>query len=178
MFCGHQRAVALTILALAVGLTGCVGAAVNTTTLAAKGLPRADLKQRASEGDAEAQYQLGQSYCCMGPGFDTQTATEWYCLAARQGHAGAMFELGRIYRGDISRTPAPGQKLLRGLTAKQSLAHAWYWLSLSADGGHDEAHALLRKIDGKMSAEERDVSEQMLSGARSVPCEYGAVFVD
>lgn len=158
--------------------SGCVAAAVNTSTYAIKGLPRAELQPLAEAGDAAAQYELGRSWCCMGPGFDTQTATEWLCAAARQGNADAMYELGRIYLGDVSRTPAPGQKLRRALSARKSPAHAHLWLSLASEASHPDAGETLAKLDDDIAADERDAARRLAGDWRSAPCEYDDVFAD
>ena len=41
---------------------------------------------KAKANDANAQYHLGNSYCCGDSGyFDTEKAIEWWCKASRQG---------------------------------------------------------------------------------------------
>jgi TPR repeat protein len=55
---------------------------------------RVTLQESADTGDAEAQFQLGNSYCCGDGGFyDTAQAVEWWCKAAAQGHAAAKDKL-------------------------------------------------------------------------------------
>lgn len=160
----------------ALALGGCVAAAVNTTTLAVKSSGRDDLRAAAEAGDAVAQYELGKSYCCMGVGFDTQTATRWFCRAARQENRDAMYELGRIYRGDISRTPAPGQKIRRAMSAKTSDAHAYRWLARAAAADHAEAGRLLADLERDISPADRDAAAALDLDWRAAPCEYGEVF--
>ena len=157
-------------------LSGCVGAAMNASTLAVKSAPRDELLPLAEAGDSSAQYELGKSYCCMGVGFDTQTATEWLCKAARQGNADAMYELGRIYDGDVSRTMAPGQKLMRAVRAKESPAHAYLWLSLAALADHPEAQERLAELRKKMSDGDGVIADRMREAWRVAPCEYNEVF--
>lgn len=169
-------AVCCLLTAGAIGLSGCVAAAVNSTAVAVKSAPRSELRPHAESGDADAQFALGKSYCCMGPGFDTQTATEWYCKAARQDHADAMYELGRVYLGDVSRTPAPGQKLLRAVTAKRDNAVARLWLTRAAASGHAQASEALRHLDESMSEDDRRRAEQLSAQWPHVPCEYADVF--
>jgi len=42
---------------------------------------------QADRGDPEAQFRLGNAYCCGSNGFfDTKKAIQWWCRAARQGH--------------------------------------------------------------------------------------------
>ena len=164
------------VLVIAFGLTGCVAAAVNSSTLVVKGAARGDLLPEAEAGDSTAQYRLGKSYCCMGPGFDTQTATEWLCKAARQGNTDAMYELGRIYLGDLSRTPAPGQKLRRALTAKRSPSHAHMWLSVASNDGHEHALELLTELNVSIDQDELDLARQLAPNWQAVACEYEEIF--
>ncbi len=99
-------------------LTACA----NNTTVLDK---RALLQAQANEGSAEAQYQLGRSYCCgRGAGYDKVIAREWFCKAALQGHGGAQYELGRIMgeRMDSHSTPSK----------RQDLIEAYMWYSLAA----------------------------------------------
>lgn len=52
---------------------------------------------QAEEGDPEAQYRLGNAYCCgNGDGFfDTQKAIEWWCKAVKQDHEKAKQALSQ-----------------------------------------------------------------------------------
>ncbi len=160
-----------------ISLSGCVAAAVHTSTYAVKGAPRDELLVQAQAGDTVAQYELGKSFCCMGPGFDTQTATEWFCRAANQENADAMYELGRVYLGDVSRSLAPGQKL-RALAAKESPAHAHYWLTRAAGQDHPDAEALLAKLDNDISNGDLAAARRFATEPSDVACEYDDVFID
>lgn len=172
-----MKAVCLTALCLAspLVLQGCVGVAVSGSTYAIKASDRPALQARAAQGDVEAEYLLGKSWCCMGPGFDTQTATQWFCQAAGHGHAGAMYELGRIYDGDVSRTPAPGQKLVRLLTADSSPAHALAFFNLAARQGHAESAS--RATELNQTADDATRRQAGLIEADSAAqCQYEVVF--
>ncbi len=169
-------AVCVLLVAAASGLSGCVAAAVNTTTIAVKSAPRDELRPQAEAGDAVAQYELGKSYCCMGPGFDTQTATEWLCKAARQENREAMLELGRIYLGDVSRSVAPGQKLLRLVSAKEAKPIAYVWLTRASANGHPKAEEWLRELASRMTDEDLRRAGEFDQEWPSIPCEYDQVF--
>ena len=166
----------LIILVVTVHLVGCIGATMGASTLAVKSGPRQELQPLAEAGDSAAQYELGKSYCCMGVGFDTQTATEWLCMAARQGNADAMYELGRIYQGDVSRTFAPGQKLMQAMNAKESRPHAYLWLSLAASTDHPEAGGQLAKLKKTINQNDQVMVVQLTAAWRKAPCEYEQVF--
>ena len=56
-----------------------------------------DVQQAASQGDAEAQFKLGQMYDYSE--HDNNQALAWYRKAADQGLAEAQYQLGRIYGG-------------------------------------------------------------------------------
>ena len=63
--------------------------------------PLTELRRRADQGDAEAQFNLGFMYD-NGEGVpqDDQEAVKWYRMAAEQGYAGAQFALGLMYDND------------------------------------------------------------------------------
>lgn len=156
--------------------SGCVGVAVNSTTYAVKAAPRAELTPLAEAGNADAQYKLGKSYCCMGPGFDTQTATKWLCKAARQGNREAMLELGRIYLGEVSRTAAPAQKVIRAVAAKEAKPIAYVWLARASNSGHEKAQERLNKLATRMTEEDLRRADELGEKWPNVPCEYNDVF--
>jgi len=54
--------------------------------------------RKASEGDADAQYRLGER-CSIGDGVkeSDEVAVGWYKKAAHQGHLDAQFELAKAY---------------------------------------------------------------------------------
>ena len=166
----------LTAVASTMIAAGCVGTAINASTLAVKSQPREELQPRAEAGDPVAQYDLGKSWCCMGVGFDTQTATEWFCKSARQGNPDAMFELGRIYEGDVSRTPAPGQKVMRAIRARKSPVHADLWLTLATQAGHQDAAERRIALEATMNSGDLESAQGLLADWRAVPCEYSVVF--
>lgn len=156
-------------------LCGCAAAAIGGGTYAVKAAQRDDLRPSANAGNAEAQYRLGKSWCCMGPGFDTQKATEWLCRAAAQGHELALHELGRIYDGQVSRTPAPGQKLIRIAAAKRSTPHALAFYSLAANLGNPDSVSRKEEIAQKLEAAEQYRADAISSDFSS-SCTYEQVF--
>lgn len=161
-----------------INLSACVGVAINGSSLAVKSMNRGELEQLAEVGNADAQYELGLSHCCMGVGFDTQLATEWLCKAADQGQRDAMYELGRIYMGEVSRTPAPLQKVLQVATARESPAHAHYWLTRSALLEQPDAQRKLRTLENRIEGKDLQQSTAMSTEPDTVACEYDAVFID
>lgn len=161
---------------ITINLSACVGMAIKGSTLAVKSIGRGELEQLAEAGNADAQYQLGKSHCCTGAGFDTQLATEWLCKAASQGQRDAMYELGRIYLGELSRTPAPMQKLRQLVTSKESRVHAWYWLDKAESLAQPDAAHKLLTLDGQITDEERQQAAALTNTLASIPCEHDDVF--
>jgi uncharacterized protein len=89
----------------------------------------ADLTQltvKANAGDAAVQYQLGTMYNTgKGVERDPDKAFSWFQKAARQGHAGAMYNLGvAYYNGDTL-----------GGTTRQDVGLAWAWFTLASEHG-------------------------------------------
>lgn len=70
-----------------------------------------DLEQKAAQGDAEAQFELGVNYYKLG---NIAMAIELYKKAAYQGNAGAEFDLGVMYQQGI------------GVPKDANAAIAWY----------------------------------------------------
>ncbi len=57
-----------------------------------------DVRKAAEQGDAEAQYRLGESYVAGGPfGHDDVAGLSWLSKAAEQGYAKALFSLSVMY---------------------------------------------------------------------------------
>lgn len=72
-------------LATATGLSLLSGCAnVSTTQVGYDNTERHNWQAAAAKGDAEAQYRLGEAYCCDS-GFYSSTTARW-CQAAKQHH--------------------------------------------------------------------------------------------
>ena len=89
-----------------------------------------DLRAKAEQGDAEAQYNLAVMYH-EGQGLPALQveAARWYRLAAEQGHGAAAWEIGTRYE-DGNGTP-------------QDNAEAEHWYQLAAERGNLDAQWLL-----------------------------------
>ena len=60
--------------------------------------PLESLRKTADQGNAQAQYRLGEMYDNgEGVAADDTEAVKWYRKAAEQGHPGAQWQLGYIY---------------------------------------------------------------------------------
>ncbi|PSH05221.1 MAG: hypothetical protein CXZ00_03470 [Acidobacteria bacterium] len=79
----------------------------------------AELRKQAEQGDARAQFNLGDRYY-LGDGLprDEAEAVRWYRKAAEQGHAQAQYNLGWMYDN--------------GDGVPKDDAEAYFWLNLAA----------------------------------------------
>ena len=89
------------LLALCVLLVSC-GSEPNTGRNNDISPAQSELQAKALAGDREAQFELGNSFCCGERGsLDTNEAIRWWCLAALQSHPGA---LGALKKHDPGKT--------------------------------------------------------------------------
>jgi hypothetical protein len=87
----------------------------------------AELRARAEQGDAEAQFKLGLMYVNgQGVPQDYAQAVGWYRKAAEQGYAAAQYNLGRMYETG------------RGVPRDDVEAHLWQDLAAARATGADQ----------------------------------------
>ena len=100
-----------------------------------------DLKAKALQGDADAQYALGQKF---HDGDDVEQdyeeALKWYRMAAEDGHADAQYSLGVMY------------DLAEGVDKDYEEAMTWYLRA--AVQGHAPAHEALEEMLLELSESE------------------------
>ena len=91
------------------------------------------LLERAEQGEADAQAELGRLYY-VGEGVaqDDAEAARWTRLAAEQGHAAAQYSLGLLHFR------------ARGVAGDDAAAARWY--RASAEQGHPPAQAALSAL--------------------------------
>ncbi|MEE2790717.1 MAG: tetratricopeptide repeat protein [Acidobacteriota bacterium] len=112
--------VAAVVVALVAWEAGAVVAAQTTTEILV------ELRERAEQGDADAQAALGFRYASgRGVAPDLAEAIRWYSLAADQGHVRTQYNLGVMYRS--------------GRGVPQDEAEAARWFRLAAEQGYDSA---------------------------------------
>lgn len=108
-----------------------------------------ELRQKAEQGNADAQFILG---CAYADGEDVpqdfQEAARWYRLAAEQGDVSAQCNLGRAYAD--------------GNGVPQDYAQAYAWFNIAAVQGDDNAAktrtALMTKMTSAQIEEGRRLS--------------------
>lgn len=136
-----------TVLVILTGvLTACAGVVMEGAHITHDTSVRNNNMQAALDGDPEAQYRVGKSYCCAPRNeadafYNNRKAIEFLCRAARQHHALAAFELGKIYAGDT----IEGLRLLRRAATQlrgddfSNTSLAYYWFKQSQLNGYTEA---------------------------------------
>lgn len=120
--------------------------------------PMQDMLILAEEGDARAQYILGDLYSKGKGGLakDDKKAIEWFETAARNGYPEALVRLGAIARRQ----------------GKKVDALKWYSLAeqkLSSGPWRTQAGARREELvkDGKMSQDERDLARSRMNEWRA-----------
>ena len=98
-----------------------------------------ELKNKAEQGNAEAQYSLGVCYRC-GDGVEKnlEEAVKWYRKSAEQGYARAQHNLGICY--------------YNGDGVIQNNVKALAWASAAYANGDNEATKAMRVIKQKMTS--------------------------
>lgn len=93
-----------------------------------------DTRQAALTGDAEAQFRVGKNLLFEASidGRKAAEANEWLLKAARNGHTGAMIQLGRMYRS--------------GIGALQNYAYSAQWIGKAAESGDAEGMLELARL--------------------------------
>ena len=88
------------------------------------------LRQKAEQGDADAQFMLGYAYD-FGKGVlqDHKEAVKWWQKAAEQGHADAQYWLGAAYEN--------------GEGVPQDYTEGVKWYRKAAEQGHADAQLML-----------------------------------
>ena len=139
----------------------------------------------AEQGDAGAQYNLGQLYY-LGDGVtqNYKTALKWYRLSAEQGISAAQYQLGHMYYlGDgVTQNSKTAVKWYR-LSAEQGLAvaqrqlglmygignggvikdniYAHMWINISALNGYKNADKLREYIAKKMTSADISTAQRL-----------------
>jgi hypothetical protein len=118
-------------------------------------------ERAASQGLANAQYQLGRLYE-RGEGVprDDAAAARWHQEAARQGEVAAQTSLGLMYRDG------------RGVPQDEALAYAWLSLAAEAaseamEGGEPAAQART-ELAGRLSEAELAAGRAQIDALRKL----------
>ena len=102
----------------------------------------------AEQGDAEAQFNLGQMYReGLEVAQNYKEAVKWYRLSAEQGDAVAQFNLGFMYG--------------KGLGVPQDYVSAHMWWNLSDSNGHKSAVKNRNIVEKKMSKQQIEKAQEL-----------------
>ncbi len=145
----------------AMGRSGIILCLVIVLTVSAKGVAQesddaaASFRAAAEQGDAQAQYNLGEMYANgQGVPQDHAEAVQWYRAAGEQGLAEAQYKMGVAYE--------TGQ----GIAQNDAEAIAWY--RIAAEQGFAEAQFKLDAMDDKYAqARSRDSDSELAQLADS-----------
>ena len=102
----------------------------------------------AEQGDASAQYNLGQMYYeGQGVPQNYKEAVKWYRLAAEQGNASAQSNLAGNY--------------YQGLGVPKDYVSAHMWINLAASNGEEDAIEKRNMVEKKMTKQQIEKAQEM-----------------
>jgi TPR repeat protein len=166
------------IAVLALTLDGCIASAVRTGVDMAD---RSSSRSKAEAGDAEAQYKLGQSWCCTLGGwqvpvadavYDNETATEWLCRAAHQGYGPAQLALARIYADRPAHRSLKARLADTVISAPTNKAAGLMWATLAAASKAEGADTLLGTLTADAAPEDKAEAARMAADWQAAPCTW------
>jgi TPR repeat protein len=177
----NQLIEVLTALAI-VGVIGtlfyCINSVWNKLMLKWRNSPTKDTMRSAEQGDADAQFELGNMYYRFGVNVekDDKKSLEWIQKAAEQGHVKAQSVLGRMYlyeqnimkavewlqkaaeQGDVDAQFKFGSMYEEGQGVEQNYIKAVEWFLKAAEQDSSDAQFRLGLIyqEGKDGIERDD----------------------
>jgi TPR repeat protein len=160
----------LAALVLATCLNGGVGGAVKGAKYAGSQATIAENETAAMRGDAKAQYELGNAYCCSVGSVDLTHDTV-------KAYAPAQYRLGRLYSGN----PVEGLEVrqrakLLVADAPENKPLALMWLTLAARNGSSDAASKLAELERGITTQEQAAGQTYLADWQAAPCEWSQVF--
>ena len=156
-------------------LSACVGTTIESAQMANDKVTRDKYMESALQGDADAQYMVGLSFCCaprsdVDAFYNNRKATEFLCKAARQNHARSAFQIGNFHSGDRIdgiRWVRRAANLIRGDSLENPII-AYYWYPQAKLNGAEEA------IEHLQLLEKQDISQ--FADPRTTPCTVDEVY--
>ena len=111
--------------------------------------PYSKLRQKAEQGDAQAQYDLAYLYykadsdpSISGLTQSDHLAAQWYRKAALQGHSSAQYNMAVLH--------------LHGHGVERDAISAYSWLLLSSEKNHTASKELMAELDGILNEKQLD----------------------
>ena len=125
----------------------------------------AETKQKAEQGDALAQAQMGAMYQLGRNGVkkDAQQSAAWMLKAANQGLVEAEVFMAALYD--------------RGLGVKQNVNTATQWYEKAAAQQHGTALAILGRNDAAKGSVAFNYKSMRLMASKQIPVEYSKRFL-
>ncbi len=173
------KALLLTAVASLVA-AGCAAVAVEGANVAKDEIIISKNMEQAKAGVAEAQYKVGNAYCCSvheGSGlYNTKTSVDWLCRSAKQDYAPAMLKLGKIYSGDVIDGVRVSRRVAQKLAGtSKNLPVAWAWLQMAADREEGDAAKRTSEIWEKLDEAGRASAQQIYQSSLDTPCDWDEV---
>jgi TPR repeat protein len=140
---------------------------------------REKLRTPAENGNAEAQYRMGQTYCCgISKHFNNELAFNWFCQSAKRGNARAMFEVGMMYHNAYTMrwwdSLSYRRKPATGPYPERDLKKAWIWYTLALQHGlHEGAEAKKKALLEEITWQEVADAKVMMEDWENLPCGTG-----
>lgn len=144
-------------------LSGCIEILYDSARLTKKKAEIQTWLFLANDGDVEAQYKVGSLYCCgERPYYNNVEALKWWCSAAKAGQRDAQFEIGRMYEDntDYKGSPVPVDMVL-----------AYVYYSIALNNHHKEVPEYLKRIEKKLSDDEKKEAETLIKRFPRIWCE-------
>ena len=165
------------LVAFCLVLSGCVSAALEGANIAKDEVVLRDNLAAAQQGDAVAQYKVGDALCCSvneGSGFyDTRQAVGWLCASAVQGHVPAMHKIGEIYSGDVIDGVRLARRVAQGVAGtSENHPVAYAWLVQAAERGENDAQPLADELWDGMSSVEKDETRKLVDAGLQATCRW------
>jgi TPR repeat protein len=141
----QKTLIAVLVVALFTGLTGCCDKRPDILEEAGKAYQSGDFRKavlmflpEAEDGSPEAQVNIGfMYYCGMHVEKDHEVAAGWYLKAARQNNVTAQFSIGTMYEN--------------GEGVEKNLEEAYYWYGLAEKQGDKDAQKLRRELEKSLA---------------------------
>ncbi len=162
---------------------GCVAVGVEGVNISKDEVIYQRNKEAAANGDAIAQYKVGDALCCSiteGSAFyNTKESVAWLCRSSRQGYAPAMFKVGKILSGDVVDGVRLTRRIVQGVAGTSTnLPIAYAWMRAAEANGEPDAKERADGVWEEMTEEERAASAQYLSTALPEVCTWEEVGFD
>lgn len=128
-----------------------------------KNMTREELISASKNGDIEATYLVGNSFCCGNEnGKNNELAYRYICRAAKEGHVNAQVRMGNFYEKGLPFSSG-------GIEKNKIKAYMWY--NVAADLKNSVASDLKENMADDMTLDEINKSFELRRNWQSSVCE-------